>query len=1068
VIARYGGTVEKFIGDAVMAVWGVPVAHEDDAERAVRAGLELVAMTETLGAETQTADLSMRAGLVTGPVAVTLGATGEGMVAGDAVNTAARVQTAAGTGEVWVDEATRALTAAAIDYAPMGEHLLKGKIEPVRLFSARSVVGSIRGIERVDGLEAPLTGRDRELRLVKELFHGAQEAHHASLVVVEGEPGVGKSRMAWEFEKYIDGLKARTRWHRGRCLAYGEGVAFWALAEAVRGRLGLVDADSGVVVDQKLQEGLDTYVQDPADQAWLRPRLAVLVGGADTESNFSAEELYAAWTAFFEHVSGGDLVTLVVDDAQYADDGLLDFIEHLLSTAGFPMFVMALARTGLLARRPDLAANRRTTVLHLVPLEDDAMSTLLDGLVAELPIPVRSALVERSDGIPLFAVETVRGLIDQDLVIPRDGRYVLTDPDGLELGTVSAPASLQALVAARLDSLDQAERRVVADASVLGLTFTDEALAALAADVDGREEVLRRLVRKQFLSIETDRFSASRGQYRFVQSVVRQVAYETLSKRDRKARHLAVVRHLEDHPEAAGDLAPVLAQHYLDALASSGPADPDRGDLLAGAIQLLGRAAARARTLGAPREALRYLQRALDLTDDTAARASLLAGASQAAMDAGHWQEAADLGLDAIAGFESLGDEVAAGLTAGNVGLALTLGLGEEPRALELMERNWKRLEHRGDDAAEAQLLLARVLAGTLLNIGDTDAAGGYLQKALRLAESLGDKEAICLVLGNLGRHLQATGAPFTGGVLYEAQVSLAREINNPDLLSSALIGIGIELIQRDLPNAVVSYQEALAAGRQAGNATAVQVAEVNLALGLWTRGDWSDLPALVAHAHEDSYQAGLRVVFAVIERWLAEAHGIDLLPSLPALNAEETDNLSDLAWFEVGQLQDLCRAGSFGAAAKLGDSAIQHALSWSGFGDDFMHLWPPAVKATIAADLLDQAAEQIRLVEDAPRGLEAPVLTAHLHHLRGLHAIARGDDDAVEASLRQAVDGFQIYGSVPLTARAQADLGRWLTDAGRTSDAERLLTLAQSAFEELGADGWLREYDLLSARIRG
>src|SRR5437899_38778 len=493
VVERYGGTIEKFIGDAVMAVWGVPTAHEDDAERAVRAGLELVGMTKALGQDRGLVGLSMRVGVVTGEVAVTLGATGEGMVAGDAVNTASRVQSEAAPGHVWVDDTTRALTAAAIAYDDTGEHELKGKARPVRLFAARAVVGPVRGAERVDGLEAPLTGRDREMRLLKELFHATEESRRPSLVVIEGEPGVGKSRIAWEFEKYIDGLSASVRWHRGRCLAYGDGVAFWALAEAVRGRLGLVENDSGPTVDEHLDAGLERYVPDSDERVWLRPRLAMLIG-ASSESTFAREELFAAWTTFLDRVGEGHVVVLVVDDAQHADEGLLDFVDQLLGTAGFPVFVLALARTGLIARRPDLAANRRTAVLHLEALDAAQMSTLLDGLVAGLPDATRSTLIQRAEGIPLFAVETVRALIDRDLVVPREGRYVLADPAGVDVSAMAAPASLQALVAARLDALSPVERRVIADCSVLGVSFTRDGIAALGGPQDTLDEALKSLV----------------------------------------------------------------------------------------------------------------------------------------------------------------------------------------------------------------------------------------------------------------------------------------------------------------------------------------------------------------------------------------------------------------------------------------------------------------------------------------------------------------------------------------------------------------------------------------------
>ena len=252
VIGRYGGVVEKFIGDAVMAVWGTPEAAEGDAERAVRAALDLVAAVSELGTEAGVPELAARAGVVTGEVAVSLGAAGEGMVAGDVVNTASRVQTAAEPGQVLVDEATHHLVASAIGFAHAGEHALKGKAEPQRLWRATRVLSGVGGSQRVDGLEAPLTGRDAELRTVRELFHATAERRIPRLVLVTGPAGVGKSRLGWEFEKYADGLAQEVWWHRGRGLSYGEGVAFWALAEMVRQRLGIAEEDPAETAAAKL------------------------------------------------------------------------------------------------------------------------------------------------------------------------------------------------------------------------------------------------------------------------------------------------------------------------------------------------------------------------------------------------------------------------------------------------------------------------------------------------------------------------------------------------------------------------------------------------------------------------------------------------------------------------------------------------------------------------------------------------------------------------------------------------------------------------------------------------
>ncbi|MGH7666171.1 MAG: adenylate/guanylate cyclase domain-containing protein, partial [Candidatus Dormibacteria bacterium] len=280
-VERYGGTVEKFIGDAVMAVWGAPVAQEDDAERAVRAALDLVEAVATLGEEVGATKLAARAGVLTGTAAVTLGAKGQGMVAGDLVNTASRIQTQAEPGTVLVGEATKRATEAAVAYLDAGRHHLKGKAEPVPLYRAVRVVAGRGGLLKSERLEAPFVGRDRELRLVKEVFHACTEGRQAHLVQVTGIAGIGKSRLAWEFFKYMDGLKLLYLWHQGRCLAYGQGVTYFALAEMVRGRAGILEAEDRNSALTKLQAAVDQYVPSAEDRRFVMPRLAHLIGLED-------------------------------------------------------------------------------------------------------------------------------------------------------------------------------------------------------------------------------------------------------------------------------------------------------------------------------------------------------------------------------------------------------------------------------------------------------------------------------------------------------------------------------------------------------------------------------------------------------------------------------------------------------------------------------------------------------------------------------------------------------------------------------------------------------------------
>ena len=595
VIGRYGGVVEKFIGDAVMAVWGTPVAAEGDAERAVRAALDLVAAVAELGAEAGVPGLAARAGVVTGEVAVTLGAVGEGMVAGDAVNTAARVQAAAEPGQVLTDGATQRLAGGGIGFAGAGEHALKGKAEPVRLWRATRVLSGVGGSQRVDGLEAPLTGRDAELRTVRDLFHAAAERRVPRLLLVSGPAGVGKSRLGWEFEKYADGLKAQVWWHRGRCLSYGEGAAFWALAEMVRQRLGIAEEDPADVAAGKLTEGLARYVADQGERRYVGVRLGRLLGVAaegDGGEALSREELFAGWRLFFERLAAENPVVLLVEDGQYADAGLLDFLDYLIDwVRDLPVYVMVLARPELGQARPGLGTGRNRTALTLDPLDAASMDQLVDALVPGMPGAARAKITGQAQGIPLFAVETIRSLVDRDIVQPVEGTYRLTG----EVGQLQVPDSLHALLAARLDALDPGVRRLVTDAAVLGTTFPAEALIA----VSGQEETtvraaLAELVRREVLSVSADRLSPERGSYGFAQNMLRQVAYDTLSRRDRKARHLAVAAHLRAaFPGDGEEVAEVIARHCLDAL-DAVPGDGDAGQIRGQAIAALIRAAERA------------------------------------------------------------------------------------------------------------------------------------------------------------------------------------------------------------------------------------------------------------------------------------------------------------------------------------------------------------------------------------------------------------------------------------------------------------------------------------------
>jgi class 3 adenylate cyclase/tetratricopeptide (TPR) repeat protein len=728
IVARYGGTVEKFIGDAVMAVWGTPVAHEDDAERAVRAGLDLLDAVHALGREVGLG-LDARAGALTGEAAVTLGARNQGMVAGDLVNTASRLQSVAPPGTVLVGEGTQRAAAGAIAFEPAGEQLLKGKTAPVAAWRALRVVAMVGGANRAEALEPPFVGRETEFRLLRELFHATGRERRARLLSLTGQAGIGKSRLAWEFHKYIDGITETVYWHQGRCPSYGEGVTFWALGEMIRKRAGLAETDDETTTRGAVATALEEYVHDLEERRFIEPCLLALLGVGEAPAG-GRERLFAGWRLFFERISDDATVALVFEDLQWADDGMLDFIEHLLEwSRSYPILILTLARPELLERRPTWGGGRASSSLALDPLGDDEMRALLAGLVPGLPESAVRTVLARASGIPLYAVETVRMLVSDGRLEPADdGTY---RPTG-DLGALEVPGSLQALIAARLDVLDPVDRALLQDAAVLGQTFGVPALASVSGEtVASLEPRLRDLARRELLELDTDPRSPERGQYGFVQALIREVAYGTLVKRDRRAKHLSAARYFESLED--GELAGALATHYLAAYDAQ-PEGPE-GQAVGGQARIALRAAAeRAAELGSPLQALAYLEQSLAIVGDDAEAAALLDRAAAMAEQAGRHGEAEGLYRRAIERHRATGDGLAATRSIAALGSAL-LWAGRLDAAMAAVEPEVLALgpEESTPEGAELLATLARVYALQ----ADEARAVATADRALAIAERL-------------------------------------------------------------------------------------------------------------------------------------------------------------------------------------------------------------------------------------------------------------------------------------------------------------------------------------------
>jgi class 3 adenylate cyclase/tetratricopeptide (TPR) repeat protein len=1050
IVDRHGGVIEKFIGDAVMAVWGAPTAHEDDAERAVRTALQMVEAVGGLDAGEQS--LQARAGVLTGEAAVTIGASGQGMVAGDLVNTASRLQSAAAPGTVLVGEATYRAASGAIAFEEADEQHLKGKEAPVRAWRAVAVVARRRGEGKVATLEPPFVGRDEELRTLKEQFHATEREGKPRLVTLVGQAGIGKSRLGWELEKYLDGVVETVFWHEGRSPSYGEGISYWALAEMVRGRAGIAESDDPETARNRLAETVAQFVPDSNERRWIEPRLTGLLGLAELPSE-SREALFAAWRTFFERMADQQTVLLVFWDLQWADQGLLDFIEHLLSwSKSSPIFVLAEARPELFGRRPGWGVTvRASTSVHLEPLDDKHMRMLLAGILPTLPETAARAIVQRAEGVPLYAVETLRMLIDRGVMQQQaDGaHYELVGA----LPDLAVPETLHALIAARLDALDPEDRALLTDAAVLGLSFTAPALQALSGlEANTLAARMDALVRHELVVLDVDPRSPERGQYRFVQGVVREIAHQSLAKRERRAKHLAAARYFEALGE--DELSGVLASHYLAAYRAT-PAGPEADALAAQARVALRAAADRASALHSQVGALRYLEQALDVTTDPTERASIHERAATAATFAANTPAAIDHARQAEEIYTRAGDR---------------LGV-LRMRTLQ----GWVKLSEHGDRDAVA-----------------------ILERALADVADLPPSREIAWAQSELGRALMVAGSP-------EALVWVDRAIENQSLLTpiqvvEALITKGTMLIQVDrFAEAEVLLRGAIVVADRFGDPQASLRARNNL-LGI---------------VHRRSIEEGLALAMEVVEvgrrygsnTWILQGSGEalsaaftlgrwdDLIEEVRSDIPDSEGNFYRI-WFEVEIANRLAYRGhadealrtvqrSMEAPVVRSSGQAQAALSVE-IGDILMakQRWMDAFEATrpswphsewglpgaVTAVLSAAAAGEPALMEEPARArLDAgatsawPGSRASSHLADALRALFAGHWEDARAGYLNAKRFFEEEGDRVTLARFQLAFAQLAGD--RLSEAVDAGREAETFFRDRGADGYVAGYRAHAAR---
>ena len=993
IITRYGGTVEKFIGDAVMAVWGAPVAHEDDAERAVRAALDLVAAVRTLGPEVQA-----RAGVLTGEAAVTLGATGEGIVAGDLVNTASRLQSAAAPGTVLVGEATERAVARAIVFEEAGEQTLKGKATPVRTWRAVRVVAERGGRNRSELIEGPFVGRDDDLRLLKDLFHATERDRRTRLTSVIGPGGIGKSRLAWEFLKYIDGLVKTVYWHDGRSPAYGDGISFWALGEMVRSRCRLLETDDEATTRARVHETVSQWIPDEREARWVETALLALLGVAVETTR---EQLFAAWRTFFERLADAGPVVMVFEDLHFADSGLIDFIDHLLEwSKGVPIFIVTLARAELLERRTDWGAGKRNFVsLALDPLPESTMRDLLAGLVPGLPAGAVRAIVDRAGGIPLYAVETVRMLLSEGRLREEQGRFV---PVG-DLTSLAVPETLTALIGSRLDALPPDARALLQDAAVLGQSFSPAGLAAVSSvALDALEPQLLALVRRELLTRDVDPRSPEHGQYAFVQALIREVAYNTLARKDRRARHLAAARFFESL--GSEELAGALAGHYLAAHANA-PEGPE-ADALAGQARIALRGAAlRAIELGSLQQAVTFLDQACDVTRDPAEEADLRERAGVAAWEGGDGALGEERLRRALALRRQIGDASLIMRTTARLGAAMlsTLRIDAAVAEMEAAVVEFLPADVALTDPNGVELL-AQLARGCMFH-EEHERAIALTDRALAVAERLELIPEVADLLITRGTSLSHQGRSYEGVGAIRAGLELAEQ---QDLVVTALRGrvnIGVTLNDSDPRSSLEMSRSALEMARRLGRRSHARTLLGNAATAAMDVGEWDWVVDEIQAAREDDTEEFGRNYLTWIQLTVRAWRGEDVTADLAELvrwasgfndsSAEEAIHglLADVA---LGRLD--CAAAYDESVRFARSDALNAPRSYFGAGFAAL-LMGDAQKAQAALDLHIATGVHGRLARLDEKAIHAGVSALNANR------------DAALAEFRETLTGYRDLG---------------------------------------------------------
>jgi class 3 adenylate cyclase/tetratricopeptide (TPR) repeat protein len=1053
-LERRGGTVEKFIGDAVMALFGAPVAHEDDPERAVRAALAIRDGLTELNEADPKLELQVRIAVNTGEALIALGANpseGEGMASGDVVNTAARLQASAPVNGILVGESTHRATERTIEYRETDPVAAKGKAEPVKVWEVlepRARFGVDIGLRG----RVPLVGREQELDVLLDALARARSESASQLVTLVGVPGIGKSRLVVELSAAVDEDPELIFWRQGRSLPYGEGVTFWALAEIVKAQAGILETDSAEEAREKLRRTVGNVVADQGEADWIESQLRPLVGledeaqpGGDRQA-----EAFGAWRRFFEHLAERSPLVLVFEDLHWADDGLLDFVDDLVEwVSAVPLLVVCIARPELLTRRPGWGGGKpNATTLSLSPLTQDDTARLVAALLeqAVLPADLQTSLLARAEGNALYAEEYVRMLQDRGFLRRDNGAWRFEGSEDLPL-----PESVQGIVAARLDSLSIEEKALAQDAAVIGKVFWAGAVAAVGGSDRGAvEERLHALSRKEFVRRERRSSVAGEDQYIFLHVLVRDVAYGQIPRGSRSAKHRAAAEWIGSlSADRSEDHAEMLAHHYLSALELARVAGQDASEFAEPARLALREAGERALALNAYAAAARFYQAALDLwpsADPARPKLLLRFGAALAVAEA--------KGDDIL-------EEARDGLIAG----------GDR------------------EGAAEAEVLLGEHFG----NQGLRDREHAHLARAAALLEGLPPSPSTAYTLSQLAGSLMMAGNTEEAIRVAREGMAIAEALDLYERQIQAMSVMGVSMMDRGEPEGLAFLERALAiaveknlpvAPRVYGNLAEV-VANIHgeLRRAAELREEGLRVAERFGLAPQISWLLGERVVACYWEgRWDEAIQTADELFSMAEAGSP---SYMDVQCHDVKAKIGLARGGADAYAETRTSLVLARSIG------DPQVLYPTVASGARASAFVGHHDEAVELLEEllaAWRSKPNTILNSNVQSFADAAAVlvvlGRGpelEEIGAQASVQTpwvtaatafvrgdfqvAADIYARTGSLPDEAYARLRAAEALIGEGDRAQGDRELQRALAFYRSVGATAYLREGEALLAQ---